>query len=760
VRTSEAARYARWSVTVAGVIAAVTFSVYLHRAWQAHEERRRAPAPAMPGVERQSSALEFSKVEKKQTVFTVRASRSTEYSATGENLLEDVQITIFGRDGNRHDTLLTRSCEYQKDSGNVRCGGEVKMELESAQDAGKGDASARRARVETSSVTFDRDSGVARTDKPVAFALPNCRGQAVGAEYNSDSGVLRLAGEVKLYLKLPRAPGAREAKQAEVSGSSLEFRRNSRTLLIEGPVQGLMDGYELTAGEISVKLDANLRAQDLIAEGGKGGTRPIVRSKRPGGEARMAAEQIVAQFHPQGWLETLSASGLFEGEFREAQQNETVRADKVVATFWPRSESLKEVEAAGKVAVEGNGRKGLRRLETDRLRVAFSEPGQGNSNYAQSAETIGPGTIEWTETGEKGTPVSTRLSADVLRARLAPSGRAEEAEAGPNVRLERHSQGQPDQTAAAQSGRAIFAGDGNWSEVVLKGYVRLEEAAAETGAQRRIARADKATFARAAQSAALEGNAVASDGAARTTAQRITFEQAGGEIRADGSVRTTELEAGRSGVSFEPHAANFSADHLQANSRTGGAIYSGHARLWQGDAVIEADTMELARQERELDARGNVRAEFPQSAATGQGASGARNAVTWRVRAQRLTYRDEEGKAHLERDVRAESSEGEVRAAALDLYFTPASGEGRQVSRAVATGRVQVRQGERRASAEQGEYTAAEEKFVLRGGNPTIVDASRGATTGRQLTFYSASDTIIVESPDGSRTLTKYRVEK
>jgi len=193
VRTSEAARYARWSVTVAAAIAALTFSVYLYRAWEARQERRRAPAPALPGVERQSSALAFSKVEKKQTIFTVRASRSTEFSANGENLLEDVQITIFGRDGNRHDSLLTRSCEYQKDSGNIRCGGKVKMELESAQDVGRTDASARRARVETSNVTFERDSGLAQTSEPVTFALPRCHGQALGATYDSDSGVLRLA---------------------------------------------------------------------------------------------------------------------------------------------------------------------------------------------------------------------------------------------------------------------------------------------------------------------------------------------------------------------------------------------------------------------------------------------------------------------------------------------------------------------------------------------------------------------------------------
>jgi hypothetical protein len=83
-----------------------------------------------------------------------------------------------------------------------------------------------------------------------------------------------------------------------------------------------------------------------------------------------------------------------------------------------------------------------------------------------------------------------------------------------------------------------------------------------------------------------------------------------------------------------------------------------------------------------------------------------------------------------------------------------------QISRAVAAGGVTVQQGERRAMAEHGEYTAADGKFVMSGGTPTIFDASEGTTTGHQLTFFLADATIIVDSESGSRTLTKHRVEK
>jgi hypothetical protein len=48
----------------------------------------------------------------------------------------------------------------------------------------------------------------------------------------------------------------------------------------------------------------------------------------------------------------------------------------------------------------------------------------------------------------------------------------------------------------------------------------------------------------------------------------------------------------------------------------------------------------------------------------------------------------------------------------------------------------------------------------MSGGNPTLFDGSQGTTKGRQLTFFLADDTIIVDSEKGSRTLTKHQVQK
>jgi len=143
----------------------------------------------------------------------------------------------------------------------------------------------------------------------------------------------------------------------------------------------------------------------------------------------------------------------------------------------------------------------------------------------------------------------------------------------------------------------------------------------------------------------------------------------------------------------------------------------------------------------------------------------------WKISAPFLTYWSDQGKAHLEGGVTASSDQGSLESRTLDAFLdqatAPAQGSGvapapggRQLSRVLAVGDVVVRQGDRRGMAEQAEYTAADGKFVLSGGQPTLANAASDTTTGHSLTFFVANDTILIDSQEGSRTVTKHRVEK
>ena len=132
-------------------------------------------------VEQQSNEFSFSKVEQDRTLFTVRASRATQYKDENRALLQDVWITIYGRDGKRDDNIHTSECSYEPKSGNVVCQGAVQMDL-AAADPAQGQASERQLQVTTRNLSFNRDSGEASTAAACAISIRRRAGPCGGSE--------------------------------------------------------------------------------------------------------------------------------------------------------------------------------------------------------------------------------------------------------------------------------------------------------------------------------------------------------------------------------------------------------------------------------------------------------------------------------------------------------------------------------------------------------------------------------------------------
>ena len=57
-------------------------------------------------------------------------------------------------------------------------------------------------------------------------------------------------------------------------------------------------------------------------------------------------------------------------------------------------------------------------------------------------------------------------------------------------------------------------------------------------------------------------------------------------------------------------------------------------------------------------------------------------------------------------------------------------------------------------------YTAADDKFVLTGGPPSIFDAEQGKITGVSLTFFRRDDRVLVEGNNSSPAITQTRVAR
>ena len=773
MRNQEAARYARWSAIAAGLLAVIVIGIYAERAFQAAHARREAPKPVPVTVQQQSAEFAFSKVEQNRTIFTIRASRATQYKDQNRALLEDVWITIYGRDGSRNDNIHTHECSYEPETGAVECAGEVQIDLQSASPARGKTAQPLpdSLEIKTTNLSFNKNTGEAVTPAAVEFSFPSGRGKGVGARYSDREAIVRVEHDVDFDI----SPSARTGGlPVNITGSSLEIRRNDRALTLTGPAIVKAGARQMSADKILIDLDESYRARRMLAEG-----HPQIHSDETHGKVAITADHFEVLLNPAGWIERVIADGNIAGTQQTPAGTNHFSAGHVELAMVPARNLISDMTATGKVVADVHQGGDTHALKTDALLVKFSVPpakedstakstsASVESQHVESAETLAPATIE-----SRTAKDITTLRAKKFVAAIGPTGRLDQLFGHSGVEIQRQAGDAPPQVISASEMAATFDAQGQWNTLDETGNVHFQQADRQAAAAR-------AKIVKSTDTITLEGSPVISDSISHTTAADVTINQSSGELQARGSVVSTYVPTTQGGaVGLGSGAAHVSADSLAASVSAGRATYVGHARLWQGDNVLESDQIELWREDKKLVASGHVVAVFPQASgplATLPGAPprqpSAASPTLWKISAPVLTYWSDQGKAHLQGGVTASSDQGSMESRTLDAFLdqstspvsastaTPASG-GRQLSRVLGLGNVVVRQGDRRGTAEQAEYIAADGKFILSGGQPTLANAASDTTTGHSLTFFVANDTILIDSQEGSRTVTKHRVEK
>jgi lipopolysaccharide export system protein LptA len=778
VRNAEAARYARWAATISILIVTLTAGVYIRRAWRASHTGKETPEPIPDSVQQRSAVFTHSKVEMNKTIYTIRASQATEFKEQNRSLLQDVWITIYGKEGARDDNIHTRECSYEPNTGNIRCQGAVQIDLESAEQA-KEPGHPHMMHVKTQDFSFDEKTGDARSDQPVEIQFPGGNGHGRGITYNAGGTDLRLEHDVQFQMGSPSDPSA---PVTTFAGSALDFRRGDSTAQLFGPVRVTQSGRVLTSGLLTLQLDAQMRARHVRAS-----DHPALRATDPQGDSagamEVSSDAMDADLDSAGWAQQAEFSGNVRAHRRSAKENDNFSAQQAILAMQPRDNLLRSVTANGGVHVDMRSDTPTgpqsRTLDTASLRLDFhSTPGPDSHSQISAAETLAPGTIDLNSTGDH-----TQVHAAKFNAHFNADGQFDWLEGHSGAEINRQLKSDPPQKITARDLAVTFGKEGGWSNLKLDRDVHFRQAD-------RTAECDRATIARVTNIIHLDGSPAMADASARTTAGVIEINQATNDIHAESSVFTTyRSSTPDKAPDMGAGIAHISSDSLAGNGASGHLLYSGHARYWQGDTALNADVIEITRAQNRIDARGSVVAALPQL--PGPSLPGTSTStkptrpVIWDVRAPVLHFWNDTGKGLLEGGVNATSTQGALHSQTLDLFLAPAvqpdaagkvpkitpaataakpaviAPQGRQLERAVAQGSVVVQQGERRGMADRGVYTASDGSYVLSGGDPTIIDAASDTTTqGHSLTFYVASDTILIDAQAGSKTLTKHRVEK
>ena len=216
--------------------------------------------------------------------------------------------------------------------------------------------------------------------------------------------------------------------------------------------------------------------------------------------------------------------------------------------------------------------------------------------------------------------------------------------------------------------------------------------------------------------------------------------------------------------------------------------YEGNAVLWQGANRLEADTVEIDRENNVVKAHGHVvsqlldKADSPPSEA-GKAAdkgAGKAKAVTSKksttksatnqaarvftvVKAAELEYNDMTRVADYKDGVTLDRPNMKVKAHEVHAFLRDNSDDS-SLDHAFADGQVEIVQTApgrvRNGTSEHAEYYVDEDKVILEGGSPLFVDSLRGNTRGEKLTWFSKDDRLLVNGVESKPVKTVMHKKK
>ena len=707
------------------------------------------------GIDVQQSADQFSlsKSEGGRTLFTVHAAKAVQVTS-GHAELQDVNIVVYGNQGNRFDQIYGKSFEYDPKTGMVRANGEVHIDLQGvAQGEARPDLAPPKElenpiHLKTSGLEFNRNTGIATTRERIEFRVPQASGSAVGATLDSKSDRLTLHSNVEL-------------EQSNSNGATLKAANG---LIAKDPPRIVFDtahirreASDVDADRLTIYLRDDNTIQKALATGN---VTAVTRGKNP---ARVQAPRGEASVDPGNHLQSAVLSG---GVNIETQGDQSMRGTAARAILDFNGENrLDKIHAIDNVHLVQDAPKNRPQAQSMTLtadKVDFTVSGP------RKAETFGPAQIVMASPPGAANPSNTIATAGRFIGTFDTKGRLQTMVGSPNAKVVSSTPGQPDKITTSNVLTLTMNPTGGLAGIVQEGGFHYTEAAAKPGQPGSEANSAKATYDPQTEMFTLIGSPSVSDAGSTTTSDHMRVNRTTGDAFAEGAVKTTYSQ-----IQPQPNGALLATSepiHVTAASmiahRNGGtAHYSGGARLWQGANIVEAPTIDFDRDKRTVVAQGKsgqpVSTVFVQQAQNGK-----QNPVN--VTGSRLTYLDSDRQAHFEGGVILRSADGTVTADHATVFLMP-RGEtsansvekaASQLEKIVADGHVVIQQQGRRGAGNKLVYLAKDASFTLTGGPPSIFDAEHGKVTGDSLTFFSHDDRVLVEGGKSAPSVTKARVVK
>jgi lipopolysaccharide export system protein LptA len=805
-------RLRRWFALGAILMIATVAGMYFYAQMRLRKVVHDIPAKMGLNVQQTAEGFSISKSVEGRTQFTVSASKAVQFREGGRADLHNVKIVVYGKDASRFDRITGDDFEYDPTSGNVNAKGTVLIDLEANpegmrhSDQTPPEQTREPLHLETDGLIFNKNTGDASSAGKVVFRTPQASGSAVGIKYVAKTGTMNLLSAVVVTVNRPQPVHlnadhgvitkqprqvfltgvhvSREQQQAESDQATFFLREDNTVdhILAEGDVRSEIHGRAEThersdraelflTGTRNLLTTAVLTGNVQIANG-DAASRVSTETHAEGAQGEAAQNQGAQARQAQPAQAAAGRVTLhFAGQSAGQQMLKTVHAEDGVRLSQKNNQSGTGVGSAGLLSSSAKG--GTQDIEMTSPVMDFIVK---DGRLLESAETSGPPQIVITQPGSN---QKTVVTAAKFTAKFTEKNRLATLHGEPDARIvsslidaskaatsksgggQAGAAGQTDRVSTSRMLDVVFLPEGGIASITQTGSVAYSDGTQKAWAQR-------GEYTTADQMLVLSGSPRVVDNGMTTTAQTIRMNRATGDAVAEGNVKSTysDLKAQPDGgmlASSDP--IHVTSRSMTAHRSPSIAVYTGDARLWQDANVVEAPTLQFDRDHRWLIAQGTL-AQPVSTVLVQVDKSGKVTPV--HITSARLNYADSERRIFLDGGVIAKESDATMTGQQMTVFLLPRSESKAgtnpampgQVDRIIAENRVVITQPTRHAAGERLVYTAADDKYVLTGGPPSIFDAERGKTTGDSLTFYRHDDKVLVEGRETSPAVTRTQVAR
>lgn len=568
--------------------------------------------------------------------------------------------------------------------------------------------------VRTEHVTFTEADGMSRAPGIAEFSRGRMSGTGVGLVYDKNQDILTILDQAVVHV----TEDAVGSGAMDIAAGGLEFRRNEKILRFDRGMNARRT-REIIEAETGV---AHLTADEehLEAVELRGKSKITTPGATAGGLQALSGRDIDLTYAPGGQAIThaiITGNAVMQLAGDGKQPGRQIAADTIDVALAPDGATPTFLVAREKVKVtlpaEQNG--------ISRTIEAALLESMGNEREGLTRAHLS-GNVRFVESGPD---VNRAARSEILDVSLKPGFSAiDEARFARGVRF-------VDGTMTATSAAARY--------VLDRGT--LELTGSESGAPIPHVVNAQIMVDAVQMDVVLKGPVVKAMGSTKSILQPQKPAEPGAETGASDVHMPSMLKPDQ--------PVNVTAEQLDYDGNQSKAAYTGNAQLWQGETLIKAPSLVIDNKKGDLSASAGV---ATVAILQQEDKDGKRERVRSVATARTFTYEETDRRATYSEDAHLTGPQGDMTAKRIEIYLKPS---GDEVERVEAYESVTLRSDAQKTTGLRLTYLDADGSYVVHGTPVTIVDDCGRETTGRKLTFYKATDRIIVDGNEQTRTQTK-----